>query len=613
MGEKMNAFDKFLVNVQKPARYIGGEINSIVKDFDNTSCKVAFCFADTYEIGMSHLGMKILYHVLNKQEDCLCERVFAPWPDMEEKMRENNIKLFSLENKKSIDKFDLVGFTLQYEMCYTNILNMLELSGIELLQKDRKEGPFVCVGGPCAYNSEPVADFVDFVMLGAGEELFVEVVNEYNVWKKNNEPREKFLERIAKIEGVYVPSFYDVEYNEDCTVKSITKNKTFAADKPRKRIILDMDKVDYPDKFIVPFSEIVHDRIMLEVFRGCTRGCRFCQAGFIYRPVREKSPERLVELAKNLMDSTGYDEISLTSLSTSDYSKFNELTDALLPITECQNVNLALPSLRVDNFSVELMERIQKVRKSGLTFAPEAGTQRLRDIINKNVTEDDLLNTSAIAFSNGWSTMKLYFMIGLPFETMEDVLGIAELSDKVAGIYYSVPQEKRKKGLKITVSTSTFVPKPFTPFQWDAQDSIEDVVEKQRNLKQSITRKQITYNWHESKLSLLEAVFSRGDRRLGKVLLSAHKYGLKFDCWDEFFDFDTWMKCFEECGIDPHFYANRERSYEEVMPWSHIDIGISEKYLMKEREKAKQGITTSDCRQQCHGCGANTFGGGNCV
>lgn len=609
----MNAFDKFLVNVQKPARYIGGEINSIVKDFDSAACKIAFCFADTYEIGMSHLGMKILYHVLNKQEDCLCERVFAPWPDMEEKMRENDIKLFSLENKQSIDKFDLVGFTLQYEMCYTNILNMLELSGIELLQKDRKFGPFVCVGGPCAYNCEPLADFIDFAMLGAGEELFVEVVNEYKEWKKNNEPREKFLERIAKIEGVYVPSYYDVEYNDDCTVKSITKNKDFAADRPRKRIIMDMDKVDYPDKFIVPFSEIVHDRIMLEVFRGCTRGCRFCQAGFIYRPVREKSPERLVELAKNLMESTGYDEISLTSLSTSDYSKFKELTDMLLPITECSNVNLALPSLRVDNFSVELMERIQKVRKSGLTFAPEAGTQRLRDVINKNVTEQDLLNTSAIAFSNGWSTMKLYFMIGLPFETMDDVLGIAELSDKVAGIYYSVPQEKRKKGLKITVSTSTFVPKPFTPFQWDAQDNIEDVVEKQRNLKNSITRKQIVYNWHESKLSLLEAVFSRGDRRLGKVLLCAHKHGLKFDCWDEFFDFDKWMQCFEECGIDPHFYANRVRSYDEVLPWSHIDVGISEKYLISEREKAKLGVTTCDCREQCHGCGAQSFGGGNCV
>lgn len=609
----MNKIEKFLVNVQKPARYIGGEINSIVKDFDNTLCKVAFCFADSYEIGMSHLGMKILYHVLNNQDDCLCERVFAPWPDMEEKLRDNSIKLFSLENKKSVDEFDLVGFTLQYEMCYTNILNMLELSGIELIADNRKDGPFICVGGPCAYNCEPLADFIDFAMLGAGEELFVEVTEEYKKWKKNSEPREKFLERIAKIEGIYVPKYYDVSYNADGTVRKICKNRDFAADRPRKRIIIDMDKVSYPDKFIVPFSEIVHDRIMLEVFRGCTRGCRFCQAGFIYRPVREKSPERLVELAKKLMESTGYDEISLTSLSTSDYSKFDELTDMLLPITESNNVNLALPSLRVDNFSVDLMERIQKVRKSGLTFAPEAGTQRMRDVINKNVTEEELMRTSAIAFSNGWSTMKLYFMIGLPFETIDDVKGIATLADKVAGIYYSIPQEKRKKGLRITVSTSTFVPKPFTPFQWDSQDKIDSVVEKQRTLKNEIKRKQIMYNWHESKLSFLEAVFSRGDRRLGKVLLSAHEHGLKFDSWDEFFNYDEWMKCFEECGIDPHFYANRERSYDEILPWSHIDVGISEKYLINEREKAKKGITTSDCRIKCHGCGANSFGGGNCV
>ncbi len=609
----MNSIDKFLVDVQKPARYTGGEIGSVVKDFDSAECKVAFCFPDTYEIGMSHLGMKILYHVLNEEKGCLCERVFAPWPDMEEKMRENGIKLFSLENKKSVDEFDLVGFTLQYEMSYTNILNMLELSGIEILQKDRKDGPFVCMGGPCAYNCEPLADFVDFVMLGEGEEIFVEVVNLYKEWKKSGKSRYEYLEMLAKLDGIYVPSFYDVSYNNDGTVKEIKTNNPNAAERPRKRIISDMDKVKYPESLVVPFTEIVHDRIMLEIFRGCTRGCRFCQAGFIYRPVREKSPDRLVALAEKLMKSTGYDEISLSSLSSSDYSKFNELTDKLLAITEEKKVNLALPSLRVDNFSVDLMNRIQKVRKSGLTFAPEAGTQRLRDIINKNVTEQDLLNTSSIAFSNGWSTIKLYFMIGLPFENDEDVKGIADLAEKVVNVYYAVTANGKRKGVKVTVSTSTFVPKPFTPFQWCAQDDIENVVRKQQMLKNTITKKQVTYNWHESKLSLLEAVFARGDRRLGRVLYEAHKRGCKFDSWDEYFDFDVWMQVFDECGIDPHFYANRERALDEVLPWSHIDVGISESYLKKELKRAKEGITTHDCREGCTGCGAAVLGGGPCV
>ncbi len=606
--------EKFLLDVQKPARYIGGEMGSLVKDFNNTSYKLAFCFPDTYEIGMSHLGMKILYHMINDREDSLCERVFAPWVDMEEKMREHNVPLYSLENKKPLTDFDMVGFTLQYEMCYTNVLNMLDLAGIPLLASERKSGPFVCVGGSCSYNSEPIADFIDFAMLGEGEEIFNEVIDEFIDWKKSGESRDEFLNRIAKIPGIYVPKFYDVDYNEDGTVKSIKKNNQNAFDKPKKRIVKDLSKSYYPEKIIVPFTEIVHDRIMLELFRGCTRGCRFCQAGMIYRPVREKSVDRVVELAEKLIKSTGYDEISLFSLSTSDYSNLKELTEKLLAITEKKKIGLALPSLRVDNFSMDLMKKVQAVRKSGLTFAPEAGTQRLRDVINKGVTENDLMNSVALAFSNGWSTVKLYFMIGLPTETLDDVLGIADLGDKVVDCYYNcVPKGAKGRGVKITVSTSTFVPKPFTPLQWDAQDKMESVIEKQRNLKQRITRRQISYNWHESKVSFLEAIFARGDRRLSKVLLEAHNAGCKFDTWDDTFDFDKWMSVFEKCGIDPEFYAYRKREFDEVLPWSHIDVGVSTSYLIKEREKAEQGITTPDCRKGCTGCGATVLGGGACV
>ncbi|MBO5454013.1 MAG: TIGR03960 family B12-binding radical SAM protein [Clostridia bacterium] len=611
MGIEM--LNKALNEIQKPARYIGGEINSIAKDFAKTPCRVAFCFPDVYDIGMSHLGMKILYHMLNNENDCLCERVFAPWSDMEEKMREYDIPLYSLETKTPVKEFDLIGFTLQYEMSYTNILNMLELAGVPLLAKDRTDTTFVCFGGPCSYNCEPLADFADFVMLGAGEEVFVEVKDKYIEWKKRGGSRLEFLEEIARLEGIYVPSFYDVIYNEDNTVKEIKRNNENAAEKPRKRIIKDMDSVYFPDRLVIPFSEIVHDRIPLEIFRGCTRGCRFCQAGFIYRPVREKSVEKLKEQAIKLIENTGYEEISLTSLSSSDYSEFNRLADELLEITEPKMVNLALPSLRVDNFSVDLMKRIQKVRKSGLTFAPEAGTQRLRDIINKNVTEEQLLNTVNIAFSNGWSTIKLYYMIGLPLETMDDVRGIADMASKVVDVYNKCEHKGKNKGLKVTVSTSTFVPKPFTPFQWDAQDFEETVIEKQNELKQTIKRKQITYNWHESKVSFLEAVFARGDRRLCNVLLKAHEKGCRFDSWDEFFDYDVWMQVFDECGIDPHFYATRKREFEEVLPWSHIDVGISEKYLISERNKAEQGITTRDCREGCTGCGATVLGGGDCV
>ena len=491
---------------------------------------------------------------------------------------------------------------------------MLDMSDIPLRSENRTDEPFVCFGGPCAYNCEPIADFADFVMLGEGEEIFGEVIEEYKTWKRSGKTRKEFLESIAKLEGIYVPSFYDVEYNEDETVKSIKTNNENAAERPRKRIIKDLDNVYYPEKPIVPFTEIVHDRIMMEIFRGCTRSCRFCQAGYIYRPVREKSPDKIVSACENLIKNTGYDEITLSSLSTSDYSCFNELADKLIEITEKQNVSLSLPSLRVDNFSVDLMKRIQKVRKSGLTFAPEAGSQRLRDIINKNVKEQDLLNTSKIAFSNGWNTIKLYFMIGLPLELDEDVLAIADLAEKVVNVYFEAAKElEKKRGVKVTVSTSTFVPKPFTPFQWDGQDKIENVVRKQQLLKNAITRKQISYNWHESKLSFLEAVFARGDRRLSDVIELAHKKGCKFDSWNEHFKYESWLEAFAECGINPEFYANRKRDFEEVLPWSHIDVGVSDKYLMKERLKADKGETTDDCRNGCTGCGATVLGGGPCI
>ena len=552
--------------------------------------------------------------MINDRDNSLCERVFAPWIDMEQKMREHNIPLYSLENKRPLTDFDMIGFTLQYEMCYTNVLNMLDLAGIPLLASERKDGPFVCVGGSCSYNSEPIADFIDFAMLGEGEEIFNEVIDQYIEWKEKNEEREEFLRRIAKIPGVYVPKYYDVAYNNDGTLKSITKNNPEAFDRPQKRIIKDMSKAYYPETLVVPFTEIVHDRIMLELFRGCTHGCRFCQAGMIYRPIREKSVDRVVDLAEKLIKNTGYDEISLFSLSTSDYSNLKQLTDKLIDITTKKKIGLSLPSLRVNNFSIDLMKKVQAVRKSGLTFAPEAGTQRLRDIINKGVTENDLMNSAALAFQNGWNTIKLYFMIGLPLETMEDVMGIADLGDKVVDCYYNcVEKGSKNRGVKVTVSTSTFVPKPFTPFQWDAQDRMENVVEKQRSLKQKITRRQISYNWHESKVSFLEAVFARGDRKLSKVLLEAHKAGCKFDTWDETFDFDRWMSVFEKAGIDPEFYAYRKREFDEVLPWSHIDVGVSTAYLISERKKAEQGITTHDCRKGCTGCGVTVLGGGPCV
>lgn len=604
--------DKILMRVQKPTRYTGGELNSCIKNPKEVKVRFGFCFPDVYEIAMSHLGLKILYHVLNKREDTYCERVFAPWPDMEEQMKNEGIRLFALESGDEVTDFDMLGFTLQYELSYTNLVNMLRLADVPIWSAERTEAhPFVCAGGPCAYNGEPIADFIDFFMMGEGEEMINEIVDVYVAWKERGGSRREYLEQIAEIEGIYVPSFYDVEYNDDGTVKSVSPNNPHAKAVVRKRIMADFDKTEAPESIIVPYGEIVHDRVMLEVFRGCIRGCRFCQAGYIYRPVRERKPETLTCLADRLLKSSGYDEISLSSLSTSDYTGLRELTDNLLEITEEKKIGLSLPSLRIDNFSLELMNKVQRVRKSGITFAPEAGTQRLRDVINKNITEENILSSTSRIFRGGWTNVKLYFMIGLPTEAEADLEGIAELSQKVLDEYYKIPKEERAKSININVSTSSFVPKPFTAFEWCAQDSREAIIEKQNYLKNHIKSKKIRYMWHDNKTSFLEGVFARGDRRLSRAIAAAVENGCKFDGWDEYFNFEAWQKSFAECGIDPDFYL-RQRRPDELFPWDHIDVGVRKDFFKKEYERAMNGQTTKNCREKCAGCGASSFGVGVC-
>jgi radical SAM family uncharacterized protein len=611
--------DEILVKVEKPARYTGGEVNVVMKNINDVNIRFAMCFPDVYEVGMSHLGIKILYHKINERADAYCERAFAPWTDMENKMRENKVTLFTLETKDPLNIFDFVGFTLQYEMSYTNIINMLDLAEIPVLSEDRyemknnKSFPFVVFGGPCAYNPEPLADIADFFILGEAEEVIEEVLDIFNLWKAENGSRLEYLERISLVQGVYVPSFYTVDYNEDGTIRSRRAVKESYKAEIKKRFIENLDESYYPDKMLVPLTEIVHDRIVLETFRGCTRGCRFCQAGMIYRPIREKSSATLLKQADVLIKNTGYDEISLSSLSICDYSDIKNLIFKAMEKFEDKKVGISLPSIRIDSFSVDLINEIQKVRKTGLTFAPEAGSQRMRDIINKGVNEEDLLTSAKSAFEHGWSTLKLYFMIGLPFETMEDIEGIAVLSDKVAGTYFSIPKEKRFKGLSINVSSSSFVPKPFTPFQWESQDKIEVLREKQKFLKSKIKSKAIKFNWHESYVSFLEGVFSRGDRRLTKVLVKAWEKGCKFDGWQEYFDFNKWMEAFKECDIDPEFYSYRKREKTEILPWDFIDIGVSKEYLLSELEKAEQVLLTPDCRLGCTGCGmTKMFKDGEC-
>lgn len=604
--------EKILQEVQKPGRYVGGELNSVIKDKNKVDVRYAFCFPDTYEIGMSHLGMKILYSVVNRLDYAWCERVFAPDVDMEEKMRENDIRLWALESGDPLDEFDMLGFTLQYELSYSNILNMLDLAGIPLYSKDRTElAPLVVAGGPCACNGEPIADFIDIFMLGDGEETTVQLVDLICKHKKLGSPKIELLREVAQLKGFYVPAFYDVEYKEDGTIKSVT-NKETAPEKAVKAIVEDMDKVYYPESFVVPSIEVVHDRVTAEIFRGCIRGCRFCQAGFLYRPIREKSPEVVEEQCRTLCESTGYDEISLCSLSTSDYTGLQPLLTSMLKWTTEENINVALPSLRVDNFSDELMEKLTEVRRSSLTFAPEAGTQRLRDAINKNVTYDDVMKTVNMAFSGGWTAVKLYFMIGLPTETLEDVAGIARLGQQVVDEFYRNPDRPKGKGVQVSISASSFVPKPFTPFQWEPQDTMEQLEEKQKHLYASVTTKKIRISTHLTPTSFLEGVFARGDRRLSKVLELAWKKGCKFDSWDDHFDFDKWMEAFDEAGLDPSFYANRRRDFDEILPWDHLDYGISKKFLMNENKKAHESVTTPHCRIKCAGCGANRLNGGKC-
>ncbi len=605
-------FEKLILSVQKPGRYSGGEINSVIKDKNAVDIRFAFCFPDTYEIGMSHLGMKILYSLFNEREDIWCERVFAPWVDFEEVMRKNNIPLFALESRDSIKDFDFIGFTLQYEMSYTNVLNMLDLAGVPLRSKDRKDlAPLVVAGGPCCCNAEPLADFIDLFFLGEGEEVDLEVIDLYKEFKKKNGSKEDFLRAAAKIEGVYVPSLYDISYNEDGTVKAITP-KDGAPKTIRKRIISDMDSVYYPDKFVVPFIEIVHDRAVQEIFRGCIRGCRFCQAGFIYRPVREKTAETVNLQAKALCDNTGYDEISLSSLSTSDFSELEPLLNKMLDWSEKDNVSLSLPSLRVDNFSKELLEKINHVRKSGLTFAPEAGTQRLRDVINKNVTEEEIFRTCKTAFEGGYTAVKLYFMLGLPTETDEDLKGIAELGQKIVDLYYTTENRPKGRSVSVSISVSTFVPKPFTPFQFEPQISKAEMERRQKLLKYANTNRKINISWHDSSTSFLEGAFARGDRRLSDVIEAAFKKGCKFDSWNECFNLEAWLEAFKECGISPEFYAERQREYTEINPWDHLDYGVTKQFLINENKVAHSEKTTPNCREKCSACGANCYGEGVC-
>ena len=615
---KLALSDEILMTIEKPARYIGGEVNAVMKDKEKVDIRFAMCFPDVYEIGMSHLGIQILYDMFNRRDNIYCERVYCRWMDLDPIMREQKIPLFAVESQDPIKKFDFLGITIQYEMCYTNILQVLELSQIPLHAEDRtEEDPIVIGGGPCTYNPEPIAPFFDLFYMGEGEVVYFDLIDRYKEIKARGGSRKEFLEQAAQIPGIYVPGFYDVTYKEDGTIEAMTPNNPHAPQTVSKQLVMDMSDTWYPEKPVVPYLRATQDRVVLEIMRGCIRGCRFCQAGMVYRPVRERSLEELKRLARTMLKSTGHEEISLSSLSSSDYTKLEGIVNFLIDEFDGKGVNVSLPSLRIDAFSLDVMSKVQDVKKSSLTFAPEAGSQRLRNVINKGLTEENILNGSAEAFKGGWNRVKLYFMLGLPTETVEDMQGIAELSEKVAEVYYdTVPKEQRHGKVQVTASTSFFVPKPFTPFQWAPMCTKEQFLERasivNHRMKEMLNKKSLRYNWHEADVTVLEGVLARGDRKVAAVIEEAYRNGAIYDSWSEYFNNDIWMKAFETCGVDIDFYTTRERSLDEVFPWDFIDAGVTKDFLKREWANAQAETVTPNCRMRCSGCGVRKYGGGVC-